>query len=88
MTEELSNFMLASTLIERAKFKLDIHRQNSELTDDEIAHMMRFLASGAPDTVWTDEGPTFMRLGIGIMLSLTLYTFPEFYTRYDLSQAN
>lgn len=88
MTEELGKYISADIIIEEAKFRLGIEGPNSVLANEEIALIMRFLASGAQDTVWTDEGPIYRRIGIGMMLSLTLYVFPEHYVKYELSQAN
>lgn len=88
MTEELGKYILADIIIEEVKFRLGIERPNSELDNEEIGLIMRFLASGAQDTVWADEGPIFRRIGIGMMLSLTLYVFPGHYIKYELSQVN
>ena len=86
--KELDTYLEASTIIEEAKARHDIRKPNSEMADKEIATIMRFLGSGAHDTVWIDGKPTLMRKGLGIMLSLSLYEFPEFYARHELWQRN
>lgn len=58
------------------------------MTDDDIRKVMRWIGEGAPDTVWIDEKPVLGKLGIGMMLFLTLSEFSEFYVRYELSQFN
>lgn len=88
MEERLDKCVLADTFIEAAKVRLGIEKPNSDMTDDDIALVMRFLGSGAPDTMWFDDKPIYGRVGIGTMLSLTLYVFPDFYERHELSQLN
>ena len=86
--ERLDTYLGADTIIEMIKAQHGIKTPNPEMTDEEIAKVMRFLGSGAPDTVWVDGEPMRGRTGIGIMLSLTLYQFPDFYDRHGLSQFN
>ena len=86
--EDLDTYLDADTVIELTKAQHNIRKPNSEMTDEEIAKIMRFLGSRAPDAILVDEKPVYGRLGIGIMLSLTLYEFPEFYTRHELWQRN
>ncbi len=90
MAEEdrLSMYMETDTIIDVARSMLSISAPNPEMTDEEIAMVMKKLAEGAPDTIWVDDKPVFGRMGIGLMLSLTLYEFPEFYMRHGLSQLN
>jgi len=78
----------ASTMIGLCKHKLGINKPNSEMTDDDIARVMRTIGSFAPDSILDSEKPVLGRHGIGVMLSLTLYEFPEFYLRYELWQRN
>lgn len=90
MTEEeqLDTYLSADTIIEIVKAQHNIRKPNSEMEDEEIAKIMRYLGSGAPDTVWIDGKPVLGRMGLGVMLSLTLYEFPEFYMRHELPQFN
>ncbi len=86
--ERLDTYLDTDSIIDITKGQLDIGNSKSEMTDNEIARVMKFLASGAPDTMWFDDKPVFGRIGIGLMLSLTLYEFPEFYEKHGLSQLN
>lgn len=90
MTEEkrLDNYIDTDTIIDYARSELGINSLGPDMTDDEIAMVMRLLARGAPDTVWSEDKPVLGRLGVGIMLSLTLYAFPDFYVRHELAQFN
>ena len=86
--KDLDQYLSANTIIEIVKANLDIRKLNSEMTDDDIADVMRYLGSSAPDTIWAGDTPTLGRIGIGLMLSFTLYEFPEFYEEYELWQRN
>jgi len=89
MTDEnLDTYLDTDTIIEMTKAQHDIRKPNSEMSDGEIAEIMRFLGSSAPDTIWSGDKPMFGRIGLGLMLSLTLYDFPGFYERHELSQMN
>ena len=85
---EIDTYNNSSTIIDVVKKVCKITKPNSEMTDEEVGGIMRFIGVGAPDTMWIDESPTLGRIGIGIMLSLTLYSFPDFYMRYELWQRN
>jgi len=86
--ERLDLYLQPDSIIELAKSHQGISKPNSDMTDEEIADIMKFLASGAPDTMWVDGSPYFGRIGIGLMLSLTLYEFPDFFARHELPQIN
>lgn len=86
--EKLDTYMDTDTIIDIARSQLGINNSSPYMTDEEIGKVMKFLASDAPDTIWVDDKPVFGRLGVGIMLSLSLYEFPEFYARHELSQFN
>jgi len=86
--EERSDIYLdTDTIIDLAKVQLGISL-DSTMTDEEIGNVMKFLASDAPGTIEVDGKPVFGRIGIALMLSLTLYEFPKFYERYELWQIN
>jgi len=81
--------METSELIDWAKANLNIIKLNSDMTDEEIRQVVRWIGLCAVDTVFVDgDKPILRRIGIGMMLSMTLLEFPEFYTRYGLSQFN
>lgn len=79
----------SSKILDMAKDICDIDTPNEEMSDDEIASVMRSIGYTAPDTVWhSDEEPELGPEGIGLMLSITLYEFPEFYEKHELWQRN
>jgi len=87
--ESLDEYVKTSELVDWAKANLDIMKPNSEMTDEDIRRVMRWIGECSYDTVYVDgDKPIFRRIGIGMMLSVTLLAFPEFYTRYELSQFN
>lgn len=87
-SERLNIYLPVDTIIELAKAHCGIEKPSPDMADEEIAKIMRFLASGAPDTIQVDGKYVYGRIGIGIMLSLTLYEFPDFYVKYELWQRN
>ena len=86
--ERLDTYLDTDTIIDIVKAHLGINNPKSEMTDKEIAEVMRYLATPAPDTIWVDDEPVFGRVGVNLMLSLALYEFPEFYERHELAQFN
>ncbi len=86
--ERLDTYLDTDTIIDIVRGSLGISAPNSMMSDDEIAEVMRYLAEDAPDTVWVDDKPVLGRTGIGLMLSLTLYEFTDFYMRHELWQRN
>ena len=87
--KNLSDYVPAHSLVDWAKANLDIMKPNSEMTDEDIRRVIRWIGECSYDTVYVDgDKPIFRRVGIGMMLSVTLMEFPEFYMRYGLSQFN
>ena len=87
--EDLDKYMETSQLIDWAKANLDIIKLNNEMTDADIRRVIRWIGMCAIDTVFVDgDKPILRRIGIGMMLSVTLLEFPEFYSRYELAQFN
>ncbi|GAG06434.1 unnamed protein product [marine sediment metagenome] len=87
--ENLAEYMETSRLIDWAKASLNIIKLNSDMTDEDIRRVIRRIGMCAVDTVFVDgDKPILRRIGIGMMLSLTLLEFPEFYSRYELAQFN
>jgi len=81
--------MEISQLIDWAKANLNIIKLNSDMTDGDIRRVIRWVGMCAVDTVFVDgDKPILRRIGIGMMLSVTLLEFPEFYCRHELSQFN
>ena len=88
MTEDINSYISPSIIVEVVKEENSIRKPNSEMSDGEIAKVMKFIGYGAPDTFSVDLELHLGRIGIGAMLSLTLYEFPEFYIRHELWQRN
>ncbi len=92
MTEEghdkLKLYVASDEIIGVIKAIHNITEPNDNMTDKEIGDVMRYLGEEAPDTIWADDKPVMGRKGFGIMLSLSLYEFPEFYQRHELWQRN
>ena len=87
--EDLDKYMETSQLIDWAKANLDIIKLNSDMTDEDIRRVIRWIGLCAVDTVFVNgDKPILRRIGIGMMLSVTLLEFPEFYSRYELAQFN
>lgn len=64
-------------------------KDNSELTDEEIRLVAQIFGMREPDTRWGEDGkPIFGKKGIDAMLTIALYVFPWFYSKYNLSQFN
>ena len=87
--ESLNEYMETNRLIDWAKVNLNIIGLNSEMIDEDIRRVMQWIGMYAVDTVFVDgDKPILRRIGIGMMLSVTLLAFPEFYSRYELAQFN
>ncbi len=86
--EDLDKYIETSQLTNWAKANLDI-KLNGAMTDDDIRKVIRWIGMCAIDTVFVDgDKPFLRRIGIGMMLSVTLLEFPEFYSRYELALFN
>jgi len=77
-----------SFAVETAKQVCYINKLNSEMTDDEIATVCKWIGEKAPDTVYANGKPVYGRIGIETMVFIALSEFPEFYERNGLSQWN
>jgi len=81
--------MEISQLIDWAKANLNIIKLNSDMTDGDIRRVIRWVGMCAVDTVFVDgDKPILRRIGIGMILSVTLLEFPEYYSRHELAQFN
>ena len=87
--ESLKEYLTPHQLLDWGKANLNIIKLNSDMTDEDIRRVMRWIGMCAVDTIFIDgDKPKLGRHGIGLMLSVTLVEFPEFYVRYGLSQFN
>jgi len=81
-------FLRTSELVDQAKEACHITTPNDQMTDEEIRTVMRWVGQCMPDTEWVHGKLIFGRMGIELMLFVTLSEFPSFYVRYGLSQFN
>lgn len=81
-------YLKASEIIAAAKKANNIAKPNSRMKDTEIREVARWAALSTPGTFWNDGKMIFGRVGIELMLFLTLMAFPRFYKRHGLSQFN
>jgi hypothetical protein len=88
MISILDGYSTARDLIEWALAVHDITKPVEELTDDEIRRIVRWLGMSAVDSILVEGEPIPGRIGIGLMLSITLLEFPEYYVKYELAQFN
>jgi len=86
--EHRTDFQDTGFAVEKAKQACQITTPNPEMSDDEIRAVCKWLAERAPDTMLVNGEPKLGRMGIGVMVSVVLYEFPEFYEKYGLSQFN
>jgi hypothetical protein len=76
-------------LVGWAQANLNIMKPKEALTNAEIREIMRWIGMCSVDTIYLDgEKPVLGRIGIGLMLTVTLLEFPEYYVKYELAQFN
>jgi len=89
MIDDLSDWMPAAEIVRLAMFDLDIDKPKEELLDADIRAIMRYIGLWASGIDLADPADQIIGLfGVGIMLTVTLLEFPEYYERYQLSQVN
>ena len=89
MIDDLSDFVTARMLIEMAMYDLGIVTPKEELVDADIKKIMHFIGVWATNTETPGlDNHRISLFGVGIMLTVTLLDFPEYYERYQLSQVN
>ena len=89
MTDDPTGWVLPGALIEQAMDDLGIDRPIHELADADIKKVMRFIGMCAADTDISDpDNPKLGRIGIGLMLTVTLLEFPDYYAKHELAQFN
>jgi len=88
-TPDINEYMTSGELLEWAVNGTNLCKSRHDLTDREIAKLMRWIGGCAADTVVTQDGIFYIRrMGIGLMLTMTLLEFPEYYVKYELAQFN
>ena len=84
----LEDYFTAYQLINWAMINMKIPKPHCPITEEDIRHIMQWIAFNAIDTMYPDDIPKFGRIGIGLMLSVTLLEFPEYYVKHGLAQFN
>ncbi|MFC1905098.1 hypothetical protein ACFLXT_05015 [Chloroflexota bacterium] len=89
MIPEPDGYMYSWELVDWAQANLKITRTKEALTNEDIRRIIRWIGTCTIDTIFIDgDKPIISRIGIGLMLSVTLLEFPEYYVEYELSQFN
>ena len=83
--EEPNGYIESRELVDWAKANLRIIKCDEDLTEEDIRAIMRWIGMCSVDTIFIDgDKPILGRIGIGLMLSVTLLEFPEYYVKYGL----
>ena len=86
---DINEYMTAGELVDWAQANLKIMKPKEALTNAEIREIMRWIGMCSVDTIFIGgEKPILGRIGIGLMLTVTLLEFPDYYVKYELSQFN
>ena len=81
--------MYSWELVDWATANLKIVKPREALTNEDIREVIRWIGMCTVDTIFNDgDKPIIGRIGIGLMLTVTLLEFPEYYMKYELSQFN
>ena len=89
MAENLEEYMTADQLFDWAKASMKIVKLNADMTEDDFQRAMKWIGMCSVDTIYINGGkPKLGRIGIGLMLFVTLMEFPNLYAEYRLAQWN
>ena len=89
MIEEPDGYMYTWELVDWAQANLKIMKPKESLTNFEIREIIRWIGMCSVDTIYLDgDKPVLGRIGIGLMLTVTLIEFTEYYLKHELSQFN
>ena len=89
MIPEPEGYLHSWQLVDWAQANLKIIKPRETLTDKDIREVIRWVGMCTVDTIFIDgDKPIIGRIGIGLMLTVTLLEFPEFYMKHELSQFN
>ena len=89
MIPEPDGYMYSWQLVNWAQANLKIMKPKEVLTNEDIRDVIRWIGMCTVDTIFIDgDKPIIGRIGIGLMLTVTLLEFPEYYVKYELSQFN
>jgi len=84
----LEDYFTADQLTNWAMINMQIPKPHCRITEEDIRHIMRWIGYNAIDTMYPDDIPKLGRIGIGLMLTVTLLEFPAYYVKHKLSQFN
>ncbi|MFC1871492.1 hypothetical protein ACFLYF_03735 [Chloroflexota bacterium] len=88
-TPDINGYMYTWQLVDWAQANLNIMKPKEALTNAEIRDIMRWIGMCSVDTIFSGgDKPVLGRIGIGLMLTVTLAEFPEYYVKYELAQFN
>ncbi len=89
MIPEPDGYMYSWQLVDWAQANLKIVKPREALTNEDIREVIRWIGMCTVDTIFIDgDKPIIGRIGIGLMLTVTLLEFPEYYMKYELAQFN
>jgi lipoate-protein ligase B len=89
MMGDLQGFLTPEQLVDMAMYDLAIDTPVAELPDADIKRVMHYIG------VWVSQVETpaienqkISSLGIGVMLSVCLEVFPDYFQKFELWQEN
>jgi hypothetical protein len=89
MMDYLSDWMTPEMLVDMAMYDLGMGTSTEGLTDAEIVTIVKYVGQWATNVETPAlENPKISLFGLGIMLSICLLIFPDFYEHNQLSQFN
>ena len=89
MTENLRDWMEASEIVDLAMVDLCIYKSKEELEDADIKAIMRYIGQWAEENDFTNLcSPRLGLFAVGVMITICLLEFGDYYQRYGLSQYN
>jgi hypothetical protein len=87
--QNIKDWVTPHEVVYWARANLGITHPNDSMTRADIRRAIRWIGMCSVDTIYIDnDKPVFGRIGIGLMLTVTLMVFPEYYAHYELWQRN
>jgi hypothetical protein len=89
MTEDLDDWDTSDIIVALAMVDIGMDKPRDTLTDDDIRKVMHYIGQWADEYDFTH--PYSPRLGlfaVGVMLTVCLLEFPNYYQKYELAQFN
>ncbi|MDD5704195.1 MAG: hypothetical protein PHU23_19345 [Dehalococcoidales bacterium] len=81
-------YMTTNKLIKLAMYDNNITKPREQLNDNDIKEIMVWIGLCAVDTMLLEDRPLIGRIGLGLMLTVTLLEFPEYFNKHNLAQFN